>query len=381
MALGRAVRLLPELGAPLQQLLVERRQAWVASQGLIDAPTLTARLGLDARQFEAAQRLQLIAPEPWPAELLLPNEWGGATCGHYRPDLVLTDTQRQQIRAAVLLTREAAACELGVTLAQFDHLRRQTGLVATAAGTYRLSDLDALRGQAPTLPLPGTSSGPTLRQRWEALNDRQRAYLLAIFRLDQQQEEHERGSWSHGERRRPAAEWRLLDYGLLPYLPPVPTALYEAIERLGLRDAGTGSTFQALESRKLIKCRYHLPDRQVELCVEITALGRQVVRAGTGKGASSRNLLPEWAWRWLADLFVAGEQGSQRMGEGTRTYLRKRGLVTEERQGQALYAPVVVRLSEAGRAYYEAQWAAYAERYPHVQAPPPAAAVAAGGSA
>jgi hypothetical protein len=35
-------------------------------------------------------------------------------------------------------------------------------------------------------------------------------------------------------------------------------ALYEAIERLGLRDAGTGSTFQALEARKLIKCRYHL---------------------------------------------------------------------------------------------------------------------------
>jgi len=292
---------------------------------------------------------------------------------------VLTEAQRQQIRAAVLLTREAAADELSVTLAQFDYLRRQAALVPSAAGTYRLSDLDALKGQVPTLPSPGTSNGPTLRQRWQALNDRQRAYLLAIFRLDQQQEEHERGSWNRGQRRRPAAEWRLLDYGLLPYLPPVPTALYSAIEALGERDAGTGSTFQALESRRLIRCRYHLPDRQVELCVEITPLGRQVVRAGTGKGASSRNLLPDWAWRWLADLHVAGKQGSQRMGEGTRTYLRKRGLIVEELQGEGLFAPVVVRLSEAGRAYYQAQWAAYAERYPHVQAQPPAAAVTAGG--
>lgn len=351
LALGKAVRLLPELGAPLEQLLVERRQVWVASQSLIDAPTLTARLGLDARQFEAAQRLLLIAAEPWPAELL-PSEWGAAHCGHYRPDLVLTEAQRQQIQATVLLTREAATDELGVTLAQFDHLRQQTGLAASAAGTYRLSDLDALRSQAPTLPSPGATNGLTLRQRWEALNDRQRAYLREIFRLDQEQEEHERGSWSRGERRRPAAEWRLLDYGLLPYLPPVPTALYEAIERLGLRDAGTGSTFQALESRKLIRCRYHLPAREVELCVEITALGRQVVRAGTGKVASSRNSLPEWAWRWLADLFVAGEQGNSQMGDGTRTYLRKRGLIVEERQGVTI-EPATIRFDPIGCSFYE----------------------------
>ena len=91
------------------------------------------------------------------------------------------------------------------------------------------------------------------------------------------------------------------------------------------------------------------------------ALGRQVVRAGTGKGASSRNLLPEWAWRWLADLLVAGEQGTTKMGEGTRTYLRKRGLIAEECQEEGLFAPLTVRLSEAGGAYYAEQWAVSAE--------------------
>jgi hypothetical protein len=43
-ALGRAVRLLPDLGAPLEQLLAERHSAWLASQGLLDSPTLAARL-------------------------------------------------------------------------------------------------------------------------------------------------------------------------------------------------------------------------------------------------------------------------------------------------------------------------------------------------
>ncbi len=65
-------------------------------------------------------------------------------------------------------------------------------------------------------------------------------------------------------RSRPAAEWRPLPYGLLPGLPPIPSPLYEAVERLVLRDEGTGATFQALEKRGLIICRYHQPGQETE---------------------------------------------------------------------------------------------------------------------
>ncbi|HEU4325299.1 MAG TPA: hypothetical protein VFS21_19305 [Roseiflexaceae bacterium] len=362
LTLREAVRLLPELGTPLQQELLVRRQRWLVDQGLLDEAALRAHLGLEPRELAAAQRLGLLAPEPWPAALLLPAEWAGSACDHYRPDLALSEAQRGQIRAAVLLGRDAAAAELGVTPAQFDQLRRQAGFAATAGGTYRLADLDGLRDQAVALLAVKPGRGPTAAQRWAGLNDRQRAYLRAIYAEDQAQEEAERGRWKHGMRSRPAAEWRPLAYGLLPGLPPIPSALYAAIERLGLRDEGTGATFQALEVRGLIICRYCQPGQQTELSVELTRLGRQVARAG-GAPVPARDLLPDWAWRWLATLSTASAGAA--MGERTREFLHKRGLIVLDEWGLA-------RISDAGRAYYEQHWVAYRQRYPHIDARPPA---------
>jgi hypothetical protein len=63
---------------------------------------------------------------------------------------------------------------------------------------------------------PGRRSrtpGPDPGQVWDELNPRQRAYLLTIYRLDQEAEARERGAWGAGTRARPAAEWRWLTYG------------------------------------------------------------------------------------------------------------------------------------------------------------------------
>ena len=48
---------------------------------------------------------------------------------------------------------------------------------------------------------------------WEELNQRQQEYMKAIYEVDQEQEEHERGAWNRGGRPRPAREWRWMEYG------------------------------------------------------------------------------------------------------------------------------------------------------------------------
>jgi hypothetical protein len=347
----------------------ERRRIWAEEQGLVDTPALAARLGLDERELATAERLGFVAQREWPVELRKPIEYGPRFwSGLYDLATILTDAQRREIAETVLLSREEAAERLGVSAAQFDHLRKQAGLNPNIAGRYRLCDVDALRDQAATLSPPAPSGKRQPIDAWNALNERQQIYLRAIYEIDQAQEQQERGSFVRGERSRPAAEWRQIEYGLLPGFPPFPSALFEAIEQAGLRDEGTGSTFNALEARKLIVCHY--PGRETPLSVVITALGRRVARAGMGELPAlrpSKELLHDWAWKHLAGLYVAEPHGivAERFGSRTLEYLENRGLV-EQRD-------LVVRLSDQGRRHYETNWSVYRELYPQIEAPRPAA--------
>jgi hypothetical protein len=64
------------------------------------------------------------------------------------------------------------------------------------------------------------------------------------------------------------------------------------MKREGLIDEGTGSTFNALEARKLIECQENFAKHQVFLSeVQLTKLGRAVARAGLG--VSAPKLLPK----------------------------------------------------------------------------------------
>src|SRR6185436_7928786 len=101
---------------------------------------------------------------------------------------------------------------------------------------------------------------------WEGLNERQRSYLEALYECDQATEIN---------RRVRASEWRWVMYG--PVAPPSP--LYTALHTAGLIDPGTGATWQALETRGLLMTRTRREELGEFLEVQITALGRKVVRA------------------------------------------------------------------------------------------------------
>ncbi len=228
---------------------------------------------------------------------------------------------------------------------------------------------------------------------WATLNDRQRAYLQALYACDQAEEASRRqlaarGHWS----RTPASEWRYIMYG--PVAPP--STLYTALRAAGLVDPGTGSTWQALSSRGLVRCRTINDAFGVPLLeVQITTLGRKVARAASGeqpKPKPPKGQLRPRQWAALARLYAAGDVGiwSDELlyGRGgfdwTQTLLRLRDykpapLMEEYRtpyqdNGDGTYkAPESrLRITPFGRTYYAREWARYREIYPDVDAPEPA---------
>ena len=242
----------------------------------------------------------------------------------------------------------------------------------------------------------GEAAGATkAHARWSELNDRQRAYLEAVYRADQDAEAWERSAWSQGRERRPADVWRWLLYGS----PLVDSSLQLALATSGLVDRGTGSTFAALEGRGLLLTRHarmHVVlgkwSGMVEvLYVRMTAPGRKVVRAGLGEKAPQKlpaGGLREWHWRALAKAYGAGEEGLDHEGGvdygriGWRTWLRLRdyqskahglgGLVEEKLVGFS--GPSSVHrlfITVDGRRLYRERWEEYRERYPDVEAPFP----------
>lgn len=384
--LKNAFWLLPRVQDRIEQEIRERaarrlaeieagRTTWQREHGHIEAQALADRLGINVRELPTAERLGFVRQLHWPPELRKPDDYAPHLSGLYVAESALSDEQRRRIAETALLTREEAAERLDITPARFDRLRRQVGLTPNIAGTYRLCDVEAMHEQVATLPSPEPSGKPQPVALWNALNKRQQVYLEAIYDIDQAQEQYERGRFSRGERSRPAAEWRQIEYGLLPGLPPVPSQLYEAIERLGMRDEGTGSTFNALEARKVIECHY--PGREAEMSVVLTALGRRVVRAGLGELPAlrpSKEMIADWAWKHLVRLYAAGADGVSTYTFGPRTleYLQARNLIAQER-GPGLYDTVV--LSEHGRQHYEEHYQVYRELYPHINAVEPTTAV------
>jgi hypothetical protein len=225
---------------------------------------------------------------------------------------------------------------------------------------------------------------------WAELNERQRAYLGTLYECDQATEAGRRERAAQGfYDRTPAYEWRWQIYG------PADSALYMRLRTAGLVDPGTGSTWKALEDRKLVQCRY-VPDAfGVQLLeVQITPRGRKVVRAATGEQRPKlppKGQLRERQWAALARLYAAGDNGEStedmQYGRGGfdwfRTLLRLRDykpppLMEEYRtpyhdNGDGTYrAPGSrMRLTPFGRDYYQREWARYRELYPNVDTPQP----------
>jgi hypothetical protein len=210
------------------------------------------------------------------------------------------------------------------------------------------------------------------------LNERQRAYLLAIFETDQEVEAEMRDLPYRPFQERPkASEWRWLEYEEpVPIIGEPGSALWRRIKKLDLVDQGTGSTFSALADRGLVDVQWHRVNvhGQGVPHLRMTTNGRKLARSWTGRPvykAPPAGTLKEWHWRALAKAYAAGDEGIEgeygiygRIGERTwqRLLEYKRGALVEERG--TLIDVVTGRvhrmhIAAAGRALYEREWARY----------------------
>jgi hypothetical protein len=229
---------------------------------------------------------------------------------------------------------------------------------------------------------------------WADLNERQQTYMQAIYATDQENEAHERSKWSRGGRPRPAAEWRWMFYGIFPETGS-DSPLRHRLKVAKLVDPGTGATFEALEKRGYIQCRYELVVAGDPLVyVQMTPKGRKLVREATGQKPD--RLLPgqlrEWHWRALAETWKARPQGVKDENGyyghiSWNTWLRLRDYkikgedkpLLEEYKTAGRYLSHVgyteqihwIRLTPFGEQYYRENWQRYHALYPNVEAPEP----------
>src|SRR5579864_1183185 len=181
---------------------------------------------------------------------------------------------------------------------------------------------------------------------WAGLNQRQRQYLQTIYETDQEQEADERGMWKRGGTPRPARAWRWMEYGVFD---GVGSTLYTKLYLRKLIDEGTGSTFNALEARHYIRCKYTCKrrdsDREAKerfLMLQITKEGRALVRSATGAQAyrpGAPGTLREWHWKAMVEAWKSRPAGVESVNGyyghiGWNTWLRlrdfKAGALVEE---------------------------------------------------
>lgn len=222
------------------------------------------------------------------------------------------------------------------------------------------------------------------QQIWDELNERQRGYLKQIFEIDQKREVTERGAWNSGDRPRPASEWRWIEY---LELFGNSSELRQKLVNAQIVDQGTGSTFKALATRKLLEIDYCYPVKDWFKC-KLTRLGRAVVRAGLGVPSAKKlppRTLRDYQWKALVAAWSAGGEGMRAEGERSGDYgghswrhcwLRLRnwherygkdGLVREFNKDLKSY----LGITEKGREFYRENWQKYRKLYPEIEAPKP----------
>jgi hypothetical protein len=217
---------------------------------------------------------------------------------------------------------------------------------------------------------------------WKELNPRQQTYLRLIFEIDQHRETLERGQDWRRSLNRPASQWRWIEYA---EIFGQSTTLRMRIKQAGEVDPGTGSTFKALSTRKLIEIRYPYDDLQWLDC-KLTKQGRAVVRAGLRLEAPKKppkGQLRERQWAALVAAYIAGDGGVKRdvnLNYGGFSWewiwLRLRdysdGSLIEERSNfKAGRHEYDLAITQFGRHFYRSNWKKYRQLYPNINAPEP----------
>lgn len=211
----------------------------------------------------------------------------------------------------------------------------------------------------------GTTTAATkAAAAWNGLNTRQRAYLLCLYRLDQEAEATEREAFAEGGRARPATQWRWITYGYVNVGRGAPRgAMQRALDVRDRRDQGAGSTLAVLTERRLIEHRRdELPAAALQapwcredthhVSVKLTRAGRAAARVSgvddTRPRRAPRGLLSEWLWTVLVQVWRAGDGGVPDHRRYTAWHYltgHKSGALVEPRSGSG----VVYVLTDLGR--------------------------------
>ncbi|MFF2228730.1 hypothetical protein ACFVV7_36035 [Streptomyces globisporus] len=204
---------------------------------------------------------------------------------------------------------------------------------------------------------------------WDALNERQQAYMTVLYDHDQAVEAARAQDAAAGYYDdTPASVWRWLDV-ITPGTKL--TSVQRALALKDVRDDGTGSTLQALQRYGLIEVRDEVVEtrrgKSRKVTVQLTRAGRAAVRAGTKEpGRRRTGELSEYAWERLVQLWKADPATVRIWGHNTYEALvgRPSPPYAEGRDGD-------YRITEAGREHYRTRWARYVCLFPDVAAPDP----------
>ena len=215
---------------------------------------------------------------------------------------------------------------------------------------------------------------PKALEAWTALNDRQQGTLAVIYDLDQAAETGRRRGAARGEYdRRPAAEWRSMDFTHEPAMRNVFgwTVLQERLMLRGWDNQGNGATMAALARRGLI-IRDGRPTRFGRMnTVRLTREGRAAARAGTSltPGGSRKAALGRRSWEVLALLWSAHLRGESLKWGYSATI--ERALI--EKHVPPLARDVVggYEITDRGCDFYREHYAAHTAAHPDVRAPHP----------
>ncbi|MBT2460001.1 hypothetical protein [Streptomyces sp. ISL-86] len=195
---------------------------------------------------------------------------------------------------------------------------------------------------------------------WDALNERQRAYMHVLYDHDQAAEEQRAADWAAGrtlDDRTPASQWRWIDV-VTPGTKL--TSVQRHLAKRDVRDPGVGSTLAALARAGLIELEEVPRGRSRAVRAKTTRTGRAAVRTAI-KAAPGRRTgeLADWSWEILVRLWQA--DGAQIRSGGPaveRTFLDRKPPLAVQHE-YPWYS-----ITEAGREHYRQGWARYAQLFP-----------------
>jgi hypothetical protein len=220
----------------------------------------------------------------------------------------------------------------------------------------------------PTKPPPALAA-------WTELNDRQQGTLSAVYDLDQQVEAARRIDAARGTfDRRPAAEWRRIDFAHEPSDRRLfgMTSLQRKLEAKGWDNQGNGSTMAALAGRGLI-VRGERPGMLggIMHTVSLTRQGRAAARAGTSlmPGGKPKAALGHRAWEVLVMLWTLDRRG--KILDWVHSTTIENVLIGKHIPPLAETVPGGYAITARGRDFYAEQYAAHCAAHPDVRAPHP----------